>query len=133
MTLTVHEVQRRQVLAHAGYGTWLMARVEGIDGSLVDQASVDSANYSVVDTTTGLAGVSAQPLVVSGTIFDTLQTDDRWKVDATGYNVRFWLPGSAIPLARLYAVELAIVPASDPEKAFLVPWDVHARKVHRSA
>ncbi len=131
MPLTVHEVARRQVIAHAGQGLWLMARVEGIDGSLVTQGSVAAADFTVTDQTTGEATVTADALVVSAIVFDTLQTDDRWKQDEVGYNVRFWLPGSSIPNPRPYAVELQLTPASDVEKQFLVPWDVHAQKVFR--
>jgi hypothetical protein len=72
----------------------LMARVTGEDSELITQASIDSITIDVyrIDGSVSEAVGSQASLTVADTVFDTLQTDDRWTEDATGYNFRYTVP-----------------------------------------
>lgn len=72
-----------------------MSRVENALGQAITQASVASIRYTVyeldVDDPTELTAVVGHQdatLVINDVVFDTLQTDESWTVDATGYNFR---------------------------------------------
>jgi len=66
-------------------GCFLMARILGNDGNAITQASVSSISYVIHNITSDVA-VTSGSLTVSDVVFDTLQTDDRWTADDTGYN-----------------------------------------------
>ena len=70
-----------------------MARVVGADGSAVTQSDISTAEYSIYllddqdpDSLTAVDDHNAVSLTVSSVVYDTLQTDDRWDEDGTGYN-----------------------------------------------
>ena len=79
----------------------VMARLHGkIDDekAYITQASVEEINCTVVQ---GVSGGETHDgaVVVADSVFDTLQTDDFWDEDATGYNFRHTIPATAIPTA----------------------------------
>jgi len=113
----------------------LLARVVGPTGAAVTQADVASLRYSVYlldeqdpDQQTPLAGHTAVSLVVSGVVYDALQTDPIWTRDAIGYNFRHVLDVSAhaaFPTAgRAYRIVYELTPASG--QVILVRFRVHA-------
>jgi hypothetical protein len=66
-----------------------MARIAGADGAAITQASLTSITYGVFNKADDSAIVAAgTALTIADVVFDTLQTDDRWTVDSTGYNFR---------------------------------------------
>jgi hypothetical protein len=100
----------------------LLARVVGPTGNNVVQADIRSAAYSVYlldnrdpDSRTAVDGHADVALPVAQLIFDTLQTDSLWTVDAVGYNFRHVLDVSAHPAFavadRRYLVEHRLTPA----------------------
>lgn len=78
-----------------GSECWLMQRVVGADAAVITQASVSAVSYTVYTGTTVV--VASTALTIATVIFDTLQTDAKWTVDATGYNFLQILPRTAIP------------------------------------
>ena len=82
---------------HAGSGVCLMARLRGLDGNLVTQASLSSITYAIRDLTDAVTD-STGSLTISSVIFDSLQQNDlRWRKDSQsrpgpdgqhGYNFR---------------------------------------------
>jgi hypothetical protein len=91
----------------AGGGATLFARLLGNNGFPVNQSSIFTIAYSVVDLVSGLQIVSNLPLVVNSVIFNTLvQTDPRWTQDSAtapgpdglfGYNFAVDIPPSSLP------------------------------------
>ena len=77
-------------------GITVMARVVDNDGENVLQADVTSISRTVfnlaVSKTVPVSVATA--IVVADSVFDTLQTDDRWTEDATGYNFLDTIPAS---------------------------------------
>jgi hypothetical protein len=77
-----------------GQDFWVLARVTGPDGILLSQGSfagaADDWTLNVYDRTTGTPGtvVYTTSGAASAIIFNTLQTDGYWTVDAEGYNMR---------------------------------------------
>ena len=69
-------------------------RVNGRDGSQLVESDVTSIEIEVFQADSGTAilsqtGLSPSAGVDTGNrVFDTLQTDDRWTIDAEGYNSR---------------------------------------------
>lgn len=105
----------------------LLARILGADGEPVTQASLTDIDYEVwsipvpleeqrgdwttkfVDVSVPAKEVAETAMTVASVIFDTLQTDDRWTVDTTGYNFAFEAPAATLP-------------ASDLEDYPQIPW-----------
>ena len=101
----------------------LLARVIGADAQAITQADVASATYSIyllddddADSRTVVTGHSGVSLGVAALIFNSLQTDDLWTVDAVGYNLRHELDVSAnqafAVAGRRYLVEFQLTPGS---------------------
>ena len=65
----------------------VMYRIQA-DGADITQAAVSSIQYAVINDGTKEVITSLASLTVSSVVFDTLQTDDRWTEDNTGYNFR---------------------------------------------
>ena len=108
---------------HKGGTTTCMARVVGEDATAIDQATVDTAAYSVFlldehdpDSRTVIDGHDNESLTVSQIIFNSLQTDDRWTIDDVGYNFRHTIDISAADAfttaGRNYLVEYRLMPSS---------------------
>ena len=113
----------------------LLARVVGGDDTPVQQADIDSAEYSVYlldeddpDAATVVTGHDGVSIDVSSLIFDTLQTDSVWDVDETGYNLKHVLDVSAeeafTEAGRSYRIVLELTPTSG--QVILVRFRVHA-------
>jgi hypothetical protein len=100
----------------------LLARVVGQGGANVVQADLSAIRYSVYllddqdpDSRTAVANHADVALSVAAVIFDALQTDPIWTVDATGYNFRHVLDVAAhqafAVAGRRYLVEYQLTPA----------------------
>jgi len=81
-------------IVHKNATKTFMARVLDWDGSVIAQVDISTVTYAIYvltdqapDTRTAVTG-HAGSLTVSDVIFNTLQTDDRWTEDDTGYNFR---------------------------------------------
>jgi len=105
-----------------GSATFL-ARIVGADGEAIKQADLSAAEYTVYLVNPGdengdvaVDGHEGESLVIASTIFDTLQTDDLWDVDTTGYNFKHVLDVSsdqAFALAgRKYRVVFTLTPVA---------------------
>ncbi len=66
----------------------LMSRftVDGANATQSDCSSITMKAWDVDDYDTPVLDAT---LTVSAVVYDTLQTDGRWSVDATGYNFRY--------------------------------------------
>ena len=92
----------------------ILARVEH-NGVNITQAAISSITCKVrrYSRATGAASDTGTPTVtVSSAVYDTLQTDDRWKADATGYNFSFAVPASAFPAEDEYTIVFSFTPSS---------------------
>ena len=100
----------------------LMARIVGAGGANIVRADITSAQYTISllddqdpDQRTAIAGHEDVALTVSDILYDSLQTDVLWTVDATGYNFRHVLDVSVHPAfsiaGRRYLVEYRLTPA----------------------
>lgn len=82
----------------AGASFPLMARIVGVNGNNLTQAVTLSVAYRIFTKDRSTPEVTGT-LTVSAVIFDTLQTDD-WDTnkDSSGYNFRWDVPGSLVPV-----------------------------------
>jgi hypothetical protein len=99
----------------------LLARVVGQSGANVVQSDINTIKYTVYllddqdpDSRTAVSGHTNVTLAVANVIFNTLQTDPIWTVDAIGYNFCHVLNVSsnqAFAIAgRRYLVEYQLSP-----------------------
>lgn len=112
----------------------LMARVVDEDGSAITQSDIDSATYTIYlvddsdpDSQTAVTGHTDESLTVADVIYDSLQDDELWDVDATGYNFRHVIDVSeneAFAVAgRAYRVVAELTPSSGQK--ILVRFKLH--------
>lgn len=65
----------------------IMQRLRNLTGAYLQQSDVSSIAWACYRE--GASGqVASGTLVVASVIFDTLQTDAKWSLDATGYNFK---------------------------------------------
>lgn len=90
-----------------------MARVT-LNGSNITQSTISSISRKVfdLDSATPTTAISTTTPAVASTVFNTLQTDGRWTVDAIGYNFRDTIAASVITDAHRYRVEYVVTGAS---------------------
>ena len=84
-----------------------LARVH-LDGSNITQAGITTIIRKIfdLDTATPTTAIDTTSLTIASAVFDTLQTDDRWTEDSTGYNFRDVVAGSEYATANhRYRVE----------------------------
>jgi hypothetical protein len=100
-----------------------LARVLGAANAPIVQSDIASISYTVyllddrdLDNWTPVAGHSAVALTVSAVVYNALQTDSAWTVDATGYNFRHEIDISVnqafTAAGSKYLVEYKFVPNS---------------------
>ena len=101
----------------------IMSRVVGANAVEVTQATISSLAYWVDryesldeaiqdDTATSITSNSALT-PVSSYIYNTLQTDNDWAADSTGYNFKMTLPAASFPTPnKWYKVEVWATPSS---------------------
>jgi len=93
-------------------GVTCMSRIFGDDGTAVEQSDISSITLAVFKNTSTSATYTAS-LTVADVIFDTLQTDDRWSLDSTGYNFRHAVVASVFADGdATYRLEFKFTPAS---------------------
>lgn len=99
----------------------LLARVVGADADEIVQADLSAAEYTVYlidptdeDADAAVAGHTEVALTVASIIFNTLQTDDLWDVDATGYNLKVTLDVSTYQAFAIAGREYRIVVTLTP-------------------
>jgi hypothetical protein len=111
-------------------GCYLLARIRGNDAANIVQADISSINLCVSQKG-GTPDTVGTAVTVATVIFNTLQTDARWTVDATGYNFRYAVSAAELPLApRTYVFEFKFTPASGP--VFHVVFEVPTLNLLRS-
>lgn len=114
-------------------GATCMARVVGVAGTAITQATVSAIGCKVFDLTgdTPDTAVATPTVVVASSVFDTLQTDARWTKDATGYNFRYTLAASVFTTGgHRYLVEFKFTPSSG--EVFWVVFELYAQNVRTS-
>jgi hypothetical protein len=100
----------------------LLARIVDQSGATIVAADISAVQYTVSllddqtpDSRAAVAGHAGVPLTAADVVFDTLQTDPIWTVDATGYNFRHVLDVSAhqafAVAGRRYLIEYQLTPA----------------------
>lgn len=90
-----------------------LARIRGLDAQFITQASLTSITLKVFKDSKASAKSPTLTEVVgiSTSVFDTLQVDDFWTKDTTGYNFRHQVSGNAFPRGGLkYVLEYDFVP-----------------------
>jgi hypothetical protein len=101
----------------------LMARIVDSAGAYIQQSGVSAIKYSIYeldpcrpDNLAAVTGHDAVSLLVSGVVYDTLQTGGLWTIDAVGYNFRHQINVSqneAFPKAgTLYQVRYELTPTT---------------------
>jgi hypothetical protein len=101
----------------------LMARIVDSAGAYIQQSGVSAIKYSIYeldpcrpDNLAAVTGHDAVSLIVSGVVYDTLQTGGLWTIDAVGYNFRHQISvnqNEAFPKAgTLYQVRYELTPTT---------------------
>lgn len=107
----------------------LLARVENINGTGIQQSNLTSIILTSRDKADGMTLIYTVTLTISAVIFNTLQTTDpRWDVDEIGYNFLYVVSGAAFPNPRVYHLNIQGV-FSDGSTYPLVQYDDTAAPV----
>lgn len=82
----------------------ILARVQGIAGTNVTQASLSTLKYHVRNSS-DVEVIASTALTIASIIFDAVQTDSGWDEDATGFNFKHQLGAASLPeAAEIYTV-----------------------------
>lgn len=114
-------------------GLSLMARVVGNNAANIVQSDITSITCSVfdLDSATPDTAIATPTITVANVVYDTLQTDNRWTKDSTGYNFRYDALASQVPTGdRRYRWEFVFNPASGED--FLVVFQVATLPIRTS-
>lgn len=112
---------------HEGSPAVLLGRITGLDGARILQADIDTITRKTFDTSTkpGTTAVDETTLTIGDAISDTLKTDARWTVDATGYNFEDTVPASVLVTGgHVYRVEYEFGAAAGSAADFTQPFIV---------
>ena len=112
----------------------LLARVVGADGTAIVRANLASAEYTAYlldetdpDSATPITGHAGVAVSVSSLVYDSLQNDDLWDTDDTGYNFKHILDvtGNQVftTAGRIYRVVFSLTPNSG--QVILVRFRIH--------
>jgi hypothetical protein len=106
-----------------------LARIT-LNGANLTQAGVSSIARKVFDlsSSTPTTAIDSSAVTVNTSVFDTLQTDDRWTIDTTGYNFRDVVAGSILTSGNRYRIEYVFTGASSEK--FAVVCEVTAREMY---
>ena len=96
----------------------LLARVYDESRTLINQSSVSTITYKVMDGTGNVDATGSQ--TVGSVVFNSLQNDSRWSVDSVGYNFAPVIPSTAITETGYYQIEMWITMTSGT--SFPVVW-----------
>ena len=81
-----------------------------VAGELWTQSDIVAISFKIWNSSN--VEVSSGDLVVSDVVFDTLQTDGRWKNDSIGYNFRHDNDHTVLTEADTYRIEYRVVTAA---------------------
>ena len=87
----------------------LLARVVDADGTTIQQATTTSIAASIREWDDPSSELSSDVPVVADTVFDSLQTDDLWQEDETGYNFKYTIPLAKMTEADQYTYLVEVV------------------------
>ena len=87
-------------------GFAVMARVQ-VDGTNWTQAGVSAITWKAWDINDRSAAYTSGTLVVGTVVYNSLQTDARWTLDATGYNFRHDIGSGVFVDPGRYRIEYA--------------------------
>lgn len=105
----------------------LLAQIVDAEGDFIQRADVAAIGCKVFDDSGEL--VASPTINVADAIHDTLQTDRRWGIDDTGYNLAAGLSGSNFPTGNTtYRVEIKITPVDGD--AFYLVFDLRAVNIY---
>ena len=110
-----------------------MARVQGVGGTNITQASITSITCKVFDLSgaTPDTAETTPTVTVATSVFDTLQTDDMWDEDTVGYNFRFTVPAASFSTGdHYYLIEFTFTPTSGD--AYTSTFEVYAAPLRSS-
>ena len=87
-----------------------LARIVGFANQPITPATIESIKYQVWNTVSETKTVDTTEIEVEESLFDFLQQDDYWTVDAIGYNFRLTIPGVALPTTEVHQIEIRFFP-----------------------
>lgn len=106
----------------------LMQRVSnGSDLTQADVSTIAWEVFSLADNSSVTSGI----LTVSSVIFDTLQTDDRWTEDGTGYNFRHEVAETVLTSPGRYRFEHLFTLAAG-NAFFIEPFEITVNPMETS-
>jgi hypothetical protein len=110
-------------------GYTVLARILGHDGAAVQTADITSIAWSIAERSDPDTVVASGTLVVSDTIYNTLQTSDsRWTEDATGFNFADAQASTTVPDGnKTYHLRYTFTPASG--STYIFPIVLHTRNL----
>ena len=108
-------------------GIHLMARITGQDAANITQADISSIAYAVYDLNVPKTAIASGALVVATVVYNTLQTDSRWRTDSTGYNFRWAAPAALFATGDTqYGAVVRLTPAAGD--VFPIEYKIPVRK-----
>jgi|KBSMisStaDraftv2_1062788.scaffolds.fasta_scaffold865168_2 hypothetical protein len=118
----MHTARRFFITALEDHPVTLLAQIRNLqDGSLIQQSNLSSIDFRIFDleSVTPHIPTSTGSVSIVNSVFDTLQLDDRWNVDARGFNFAHTQPATAFNTgSRTYDLEYEFNPTGGANTTF---------------
>ena len=104
-TAIIAEGNTFELMSRVDIGGVVTGFTQAAISTITWKAFLESASADTAATNTGSATISTS-------VFDTLQTDARWKKDPTGYNFRLPFASGEFVTAGTFRIEVLVTPAA---------------------
>lgn len=100
------------------------------DGQNITQADVSDVRFAVLNDATKEVIQGLSSLSVEDVVFNTIQKDDRWSVDAVGYNLRHDISHTLVTDPSVtYRFEYRVTLAGSGNQFWLSPFVLNVREM----
>jgi hypothetical protein len=100
------------------------------DGQNITQADVADVQFAVLNDATKEVIQGLSSLTVADVVFDTIQKDDRWSIDAVGYNLRHDIAHTLVTDPSVtYRFEYRVTLAGSGNQFWLSPFVLNVREM----
>ena len=122
------QIKPQVVAVFEGSNPVLLARIKSLTATYILQSDISAIELKAFNEADNAQRGETETLDASQVIFDSLQTDDYWPEDGTGYNFRYMAPAAMITNGGEIVKMEAIITTTTGQKIPVV-WRLDVQEV----